>query len=168
MGGEGDVSHGILSCCVTAMRHLRRKLGRVNFRKDFWDWRVPSNDPRHNCGMHFGSSLLLISKVSSWVVALPNKQSCVFSLIIHWLVASSCYRNNKNSTKVRKNVMIFFSFFNVQIAGQARIVSKIPPFLILAFPTPVYLAWLLHQLIPNRLCSCFFPLTQIVTFIVTL
>ena len=59
------------------------------------------------------SSSLLISKVSSWVVALPNKQSCVSSLIIHWLVASSCYRNNKNSTKVRKNVMIFFSFFNV-------------------------------------------------------
>lgn len=43
--------------------------------------------------------------------------------------------------------MIFFSFFNVLIAGQARIVSKIPPFLILAFPTPVYLALLLHQLI---------------------
>ena len=33
---------------------MRGELARVNFRKDFWDcyWRVPSNDPRNNCGTH--------------------------------------------------------------------------------------------------------------------
>ena len=40
-------------------------MGRVNFRKDVWDcyWRVPSYDPRINCGTHFGSCSLLVSKV---------------------------------------------------------------------------------------------------------
>ena len=40
----------------------RGELGRVNFRKDFWDcyWRVPSNDPRNHCGTCFGSSSLLV------------------------------------------------------------------------------------------------------------
>ena len=40
----------------------RGELGRVNFRKDFWDcyWRVPSNDPKNNCGTHVGSSSLLV------------------------------------------------------------------------------------------------------------
>ena len=43
----------------------RGELGRVNFRQDFWDcyWRVPSNDPRNNCGTHVGSSSLLVSIV---------------------------------------------------------------------------------------------------------
>ena len=44
-----------------AARHWR-KLNRVNFRKDFWDfyyWLVrPSNDPRNHCATHFGSSSL--------------------------------------------------------------------------------------------------------------
>ena len=48
---------------------------RVKFRKDFWDcywgqgknwpiaeWRVPSNDPRKNCGTNFGSNFLLAPK----------------------------------------------------------------------------------------------------------
>ena len=68
---------------------LRRKLGRLNFGKDFWDcfqeqgknWpiadrRVPSNNPRNNCGTFFGSSSLVVSKVAigqtgrftSWVL----------------------------------------------------------------------------------------------------
>ena len=55
-----------------------RKLDRVNFCKDFWDcyegqgknWpiaveHVPSNDPRINCGTHFGSSSLLVSEVAN-------------------------------------------------------------------------------------------------------
>ena len=50
---------------VFATLKTRGKLGRVNFRKDVWDcyWRVPSNDPRNNCGTHFGSCSLLVSKV---------------------------------------------------------------------------------------------------------
>ena len=53
-------------------------MGRVHFRKDFWDcfqglgknWpiadrRVISNDPRINCGAHFGSSSFLLSKVAN-------------------------------------------------------------------------------------------------------
>ena len=48
---------------------MRRKFGRVNFRKNFWDWpiadqRVPSNYPRDICGTRFGSSSLLFSKVA--------------------------------------------------------------------------------------------------------
>ena len=55
-----------------------RKLDRVNFCKDFWDcyegqgknWpiaveHVPSNDPRINCGTHFGSSSLLVFEVAN-------------------------------------------------------------------------------------------------------
>ena len=54
-----------------------RRLGRGNFRKDFWDgykgqgknWpiadrHVPGNDPRYNCGTHFGSSSLLGTEVA--------------------------------------------------------------------------------------------------------
>ena len=50
---------------VFATLKIRGKLGRVNFRKDVWDWywRVPSNNPRNNCGTHFGSSSLLVSIV---------------------------------------------------------------------------------------------------------
>ena len=36
------------------------------------DRRIPSNDPRNTCGTRFGSSSLLIFKVSSWVVAIPR------------------------------------------------------------------------------------------------
>ena len=52
----------------------RGKLGRVNFRKEFWDYfqnwpiadrRVPSNAARNNCGTHLGSSSLLVSKVGN-------------------------------------------------------------------------------------------------------
>ena len=51
----------------------RRKLDRVNFRKDFWDrknWpiadqRVPSYDPTNNCGTHFGYSFLLLTQVAN-------------------------------------------------------------------------------------------------------
>ena len=40
----------------------RGELGRVNFRKDFWDcyWRVPSSHRRNNCRTHVGSSSLLV------------------------------------------------------------------------------------------------------------
>ena len=50
---------------VFATLKIRGKLGRVNFRKDFWDcyWRVPSNNPTNNCGTHVGSSSLLVSIV---------------------------------------------------------------------------------------------------------
>ena len=50
---------------VFATLKIRGKLGRVNFRKDVWDWywRMPSNNPRNNCGTHFGSSSLLVSIV---------------------------------------------------------------------------------------------------------
>ena len=56
----------------------RKRLGRVNFHKDFWDgykgqgknwpiadWHVPGNDPRNNCGTHFGSSSLLGTEVAN-------------------------------------------------------------------------------------------------------
>ena len=51
----------------------RRKLHRVNFRKDFWDrrkWpiadrRVPSYDPTNNCGTHFGYRFLLLTQVAN-------------------------------------------------------------------------------------------------------
>ena len=56
---------------------VRRKLGQVNFHKDYWDfyWRlanekapadvrgVSSNYPRNDCGTHLGSSFLLVSNV---------------------------------------------------------------------------------------------------------
>ena len=29
------------------------------------DWHVPGNDPRYNCGTHFGSSFLLFTKVAN-------------------------------------------------------------------------------------------------------
>ena len=50
---------------VFATLKIRGKLGRVNFRKDFWDcyWHVRSNNPTNNCGTHVGSSSLLVSKV---------------------------------------------------------------------------------------------------------
>ena len=28
------------------------------------DWRVPNNNPRNNCGTHFGSRFLVVSKVA--------------------------------------------------------------------------------------------------------
>ena len=36
------------------------------------DWRVPSNDPRINCGTHLGSSLLLVSKVANDILCLGS------------------------------------------------------------------------------------------------
>ena len=57
-----------------AILEKRGKLGRVNFRKEFWDYfqnwpiadrRVPSNAARNNCGTHLGSSSLLVSKVGN-------------------------------------------------------------------------------------------------------
>ena len=61
-----------------ATMETRGRLDRVNFRKDFWDcyWRqakknwpiadrhVTSNNPRKNCGMHFGSSSHLVSNIA--------------------------------------------------------------------------------------------------------
>ena len=73
---------------VTLATVETRKLGRVNFHKDFLDCclgqgkklansrkiteqRVPSNDPRNNCGTHFFSSSLLISKVANEEAIAP-------------------------------------------------------------------------------------------------
>ena len=63
---------------IFATLETPRKLDRVNFCKDFWDFyegqgknwliaveHVPSNDPRINCGTHFGSSSLLVSEVAN-------------------------------------------------------------------------------------------------------
>ena len=44
------------------------------------DWRVPSNNPRNNCGTHFGSRSLVVSKVvngqtgrfTDWVNGMKN------------------------------------------------------------------------------------------------
>ena len=37
------------------------------------DWRGPSNDPRNNCGIHFGSRPLLVSKVTNFsFLGLPK------------------------------------------------------------------------------------------------
>ena len=74
--GPGEPGNGLF-----ATLEAKGKLGRVNFGKDFWEryygqagggggggirptaeWRVPSNDSRNNCGAHFGSSCLLVSK----------------------------------------------------------------------------------------------------------
>ena len=43
----------------------RRKLDRVNSRKDLWDRHVPSNDPRNNRWMYIGSSSLFIYRVEN-------------------------------------------------------------------------------------------------------
>ena len=61
----------LLTAKIVATLESRRELGRVNFHKDFWDcywWRgenwpiadrrAPNNDPRYNCGTHFGPSSL--------------------------------------------------------------------------------------------------------------
>ena len=58
---------------VTLKKKTRWKLGRLNFHEDFWDcyqgqgkklptadWRVPSSDPRNNCGKHCGSSFFVL------------------------------------------------------------------------------------------------------------
>ena len=63
---------------IFATLETLRKLDRVNFCKDLWDFyegqgknwpiaveHVPSNDPRINCGTHFGSSSLLVSEVAN-------------------------------------------------------------------------------------------------------
>ena len=57
---------------VVLRMKITKTLGRVMFRKEFWDcrrgqaknWpiavqRVPSNYPKNNCGTHFGSSHLV-------------------------------------------------------------------------------------------------------------
>ena len=63
---------------IFATLETPRKLDRVNFCKDFWDFyegqgknwpiaveHVPSNDPWINCATHFGSSSLLVSEVAN-------------------------------------------------------------------------------------------------------
>ena len=73
---EWLVHLGCLSFAFVTLK-TRRKLGRLNFHKDFWDcyqgqgnnWpiadgRVPSNNPGNNCGTHLGSSFLVVSKVA--------------------------------------------------------------------------------------------------------
>ena len=73
---EWLVHIGCLSFAFVTLK-TRRKLGRLNFHKDFWDCyqglgnnspiadgRVPSNNPRNNCGTHLGSSFLVVSKVA--------------------------------------------------------------------------------------------------------
>ena len=76
----------------------RGKLGRVNFRKEFWvffqnwpiaDRRVPSNAPGNNCGTHFCSSFPLVSKVANHLFQrnIWPKFSChvsdIFLLLIY-------------------------------------------------------------------------------------
>ena len=54
---------------------------RVKFPKDFWecfggpiaDRRVPSYDPRTNCGANFGSSSLFVSKVANMITTIRAK-----------------------------------------------------------------------------------------------
>ena len=61
-----------------AISESRRNLGRVYFRKDLWeryreqeknwpiaDRRVPSTDPKNNCGTQFSFSSRLASKVAN-------------------------------------------------------------------------------------------------------
>ena len=52
------VLHALASSIAGSRNH-----GSRFFRRDFWpvaNRRVPSNDPRINCGTHFGSSFLLV------------------------------------------------------------------------------------------------------------
>ena len=52
------VLHALASSVAGSRDH-----GPRSFRRDFWpvaNRRVPSNDPRINCGTHFGSSFLLV------------------------------------------------------------------------------------------------------------
>lgn len=76
---------------VFFFRHFKK----VSFCKDFWDWKklpiaerhVPRNNPRKNCGAHFGSSFLLVSKVAKefighvtivlQVVSSSEKEKCL-------------------------------------------------------------------------------------------
>ena len=112
----------------------RRKLGRVNFRKDFWgcywakgknwpiaDRRVPSNDPRNNCGTHFGASPLLFSKVAhSFTLSLAHCIVCSITagndLSVQWGTSSSggsrlkrdTYKMIPNNYKKTNNSLSFW------------------------------------------------------------
>ena len=97
----------VYSFMIIATLKTRRKLGRVNFCKDFWgcywakgknwpiaDRRVPSNDPRNNCGTHFGSSPLLVSKeANSFTLSLAHCIVCSITagndLSVQWGTSSS-------------------------------------------------------------------------------
>ena len=77
---------------VFATVKTKWKLGRVNFRKDFWDCFqgkennqpiadrcVPSTHPRNTCGTHFGSSCLPVSKVvNCFTIQVDYQQSPIF------------------------------------------------------------------------------------------
>ena len=67
------------------------------------DWCVPSNNPRNNCGTHFGSSSLVVSKVvngqtgrfTGWMNGLKNSGLVNFvpeSCLLFVLQISSIYR----------------------------------------------------------------------------
>ena len=97
----------VYSFMTIATLKTRRKLGRVNFCKDFWgcywekgkkkladDRRVPSNDPRNNCGTHFSSSPLLVSKVAnSFTLSLAHCIVCSITagndFSVQWGTSSS-------------------------------------------------------------------------------
>ena len=113
----------------------RRKLGRVNFRIDFWDCYHPEKKklanswlvPRKNCGKHFSSSSLLLCKVVNkkitwlyinlvWlleitrkVVTEPLSYTCCLE---RWAGVSACYKTTEKRYSYRKKVrkQVFRSF----------------------------------------------------------
>ena len=116
----------------------RGRLERVKFRLDFWgcyqgqgkknwpifDRHVTSNDPRDNCGTHFGSSPLLISKVvnvflsiccSYWHVSFVNLDPSLHS----WnFPLNSCTpmtaKINKNNIVIIRMLATFFTEYHIQ------------------------------------------------------
>ena len=114
---------------------MRRKLWQVNVRKDFWDryqgqrkklansWLVP----RKNCGKHFSSSSLLLSKVVNkkitWIYINPvwlleitrkvvNEPSSYTCCLERWAGVSACYKTTKKRYSYRGKVQkqVFMSF----------------------------------------------------------
>ena len=114
---------------------MRRKLWQVNVRKDFWDryqgqrkklansWLVP----RKNCGKHFFSSSLLLSKVVNkkitWIYINPvwlleitrkvvNEPSSYTCCLERWAGVSACYKTTKKRYSYREKVQkqVFMSF----------------------------------------------------------
>ena len=84
-------------------KETRRKLGRVNFREDFWDYyqrqeenwpiadrRVPSNHPRNNCETYFGPSSPLVSKKANSNLSESTVSS--YNTFPQHLLGQSCFQ----------------------------------------------------------------------------
>ena len=131
--GHWQISHkhGVYGFFI---RHFttetRRKLDRVNFRKDFWDcyqgkgknWpiaerRVTRNDPRNNCRTLFGFSSLIVARVAnSSAVDCSKPTSCFVDY-------EQSLRMVTRATKARARKSSEAS----ESRGEANSLSPVPP-----------------------------------------